>query len=246
MAHTHESPPESQPSLTRREFTEEEVQIIEHKRRILSSLALFIGKDFKIPVELNEPGQGWHWDFKQNVIRVDPIDLLEKPMDYLRFVICHEGGHRRISRITDVIPAEIWQQPGFSFMMNAIEDPRDNNFVAENYPKFKEWMDAAYEADFAAQDQAYAEADEKLRFPPRFMQAGFEYIRQWFKESRNEVFELSPNLPPEVHEVVSSTLTAAQDSWWLYPSRTEADESEETITRYAEGSYLINRDRICT
>ena len=104
-------------------FTPEQQAEIEHKRQILSSLAYFIGKDFHIPVELNKPGAGWHWDFEKNVIRIDPKDLLEKSMDYLRFVISHEGGHRRISRV-DFVPLEEWRQPGFSFMMNAIEDPR--------------------------------------------------------------------------------------------------------------------------
>ena len=121
------------------QFTPEQQEEIRQKQQTLSSLAYFIGKDFRIPVELNEPGGGWYWNFKDNEIRIDPKDLLEKPMDYLRFVISHEGGHRRISR-TDFIPLEEWQQPGFSFMMNAIEDPRDNNFVAESYPKFREQM----------------------------------------------------------------------------------------------------------
>src|ERR1035441_8606278 len=79
-------------------FTAEQQEEIKQKQQTLSSLAYFIGKDFRIPVELNEPGGGWYWDFKNNEIRIDPKDLLEKPMDYLRFVISHEGGHRRISR----------------------------------------------------------------------------------------------------------------------------------------------------
>lgn len=95
-------------------FTPEQKQEIESKRKILSSLAYFIGKDFRMPVELNKPGAGWHWDFKENVVRIDPKDLIEKSMDYLRFVISHEGGHRRISR-TEFIPLEVWRQPGFSF-----------------------------------------------------------------------------------------------------------------------------------
>ena len=61
----------------------------------MSSLAFFIGKDYEIPVKLNKPGEGWHWDFKDNIIRIDPIDLLEKPIDYLRFVISHEGGTQK-------------------------------------------------------------------------------------------------------------------------------------------------------
>ena len=86
-------------------FTPEQQAEIEQKQQILSSLAYFIGKDFRIPVELNDPGAGWQWDFGSNVIRVDPKDLLERPMDYLRFVISQEGGHRRISRI-DTVPLE--------------------------------------------------------------------------------------------------------------------------------------------
>lgn len=65
------------------EFTPEQQAEIKQKQQILSSLAYFIGKDFRMPVELNEPGAGWHWDFQENVIRIDPKDLLEKPMDYL-------------------------------------------------------------------------------------------------------------------------------------------------------------------
>jgi hypothetical protein len=59
------------------EFTPEQQAEIKHKQQILSSLANFIGKDFQMPVELNEPGVGWHWDFQANIVRIDPKDLLE-------------------------------------------------------------------------------------------------------------------------------------------------------------------------
>src|SRR3989338_2162859 len=225
------------------EFTPEQQAEIKEKQRVLSSLAYFIGKDFKIPVELNSPGAGWHWDFQENVIRVDPKDLLEKPMDYLRFVISHEGGHRRISR-TDFIPLEEWKQPGFSFMMNSIEDPRDNNFVAESYPKFGEQMGLAYEQDLDFEAKAKEKAEQKLGYKPRFMQAGFEYIKQWFRETKEQDFELSPDLPEEVKTAVEATLLSAQDSWLRYPSRQEADKSEGLIRKYAELSYQIHRDQI--
>lgn len=224
-------------------FTPEQQSEIKYKQQILSSLAYFIGKDFRIPVKLNEPGEGWHWDFEKNIIRIDPQDLLDKPMDYLRFVISHEGGHRRISR-TDFIPLEQWREPGFAFMMNAIEDPRDNNFVAESYPKFKEQMGIAYEQDLDFEAKAKGKATDELGHKPRFMQAGFEYIKQWFRETKGEDFELSEDLPKDVQEVVNKTLPAAQDSWWRYPSRQEADNSEETITKYAKKSYEINRDKV--
>lgn len=225
------------------EFNESELAEIERKRQILSSLAYFIGKDFRIPVELNEPGTGWHWDFKANIIRVDPKDLLEKSIDYLRFVISHEGGHRRMSR-TEFIPLETWKQPGFSFMMNAVEDPRTNNFVAEAYPKFQEQMILAYEQDLDVEQKSKEKAHQKLGQVPRFMQAGFEYIKQWYRERQGQEMQISEDLPEEVKVAVRQTLAAAQNSWWSYPSRTEADQSEELIGRYAQASYEINLNQI--
>ncbi len=224
-------------------FSKKERLEIRKKQQILSSLAYFIGKDFRIPVELNEPGGGWYWNFQDNVIRVDPKDLLERSIDYLRFVICHEGGHRRISRV-DSIPLEVWKQPGFSLMMNAIEDGRDNNFVAEAYPRFHQQMTVAYPEDFEIMRKAKEEAALQLKFQPRFMEAGFEYLKQWFRETQGLPVELSPDLVPEVRAVVEKTLESARDSWWRYPSKQEADESEAIIKKYAQVSYEINLEEV--
>ena len=225
------------------QFTSEQVEIIRSKQKVLSSLAYFIGRDFSIPVELNEPGAGWHWNFKANIIRIDPIDLLEKPMDFLRFVISHEGGHRRISR-TEFIPIKEWEEEGFSFLMNSIEDPRDNNFVADNYPVFAEQMGVAYEPQFDLEEKSKDRAFDQLGYTPRFMQAGFEYIKQWYRQRQNKPQELSADLPAEVREVVEKTLESASRSWWLYPSKSEADEDEQNIKNYAQASYHLNREKI--
>ncbi len=217
---------------------------IRQKQQVLSSLAYFIGKDFRIPVELNNPGAGWHWDFAENKIRIDPKDLVEKPMDYLRFVISHEGGHRRISR-TDDIPKEVWKQPGFSFMMNAVEDPRTNNFVAEAYPRFRDQMNVAYQMDLDFEGKTKEKAKKDLGYTPRFMQAGLEYIKQWYQETTGVTAPtISPDLPEDVKNVVSKTLDSARDSWLRYPSKQEADQSELLIRQYANVSYEINRDEI--
>ena len=232
------------------DFTPEQQVEIKRRQQILSSLAYFIGKDFRIPIELGLPTpdcpSGWRQGKKADgtdFLQMNPHDLLNKPMDWLRFVTCHEGGHKRISR-PEMIPLEIWRQPGFAFMMNAIEDPRDNNFVAESYPKFREQMALAYQENVDLEAKTKEKADQKLGYTPRFMQAGFEYIKQWYREVEGKDVDLSAELPEEVKAVVTATLESARDSWLRYPSRREADKSEALIRKYAQVSYEINRDEV--
>ena len=225
-------------------FTPEQQKEIRYRQQVLSSLAYFIGKDFSLPIKLGKPGSGWMWNFIKNIVFADPKDLLEKPLDYLRFVISHEAGHRRISRVEGIIPPEIWSLEGFAFMMNTIEDPRDNNFVAESYPKFREQMTGVYKGRFEPDGEAKEKAMKLLGRHPRFMQAGFEYMKLWFRELRGQDVVVTPELPDDVKAVVNATKDAARDSWLRYPSRQEADASEDIIKQYATLSYEINRDDV--
>ncbi len=236
-------PKYSQDEAILSQFSPEQQKEILKKQDRLSVLAYFIGRDFHMPILLNAPGAGWHWNFKDNHIKIDTKDLLEKPMDYLRFVICHEGGHRRVSR-TDFIPKEIWNQTGFPFLMNAIEDPRMNNFVADAYSAFEKYMEFAYEHDFEMADKFRKETKEKLGFQPKHIQAGLEYIRLWFYDRKSEPVEIAPHLPDDVKDVIRKTLEFAKDSWWTYPSKQQADKSEVEISRFAEASYRINLEEI--
>ena len=222
------------------QFTPEEQAIIIEKLKIFSVIPKIIGRDFDMPVLLNKPNAGWHWDFGVNVVRVDPVDLLTKPIEYLRFVMAHEGGHRRISR-TDFIPTEVWGQTGFSFLINSIEDPRDNNFLADVYPNFREEAHLAYEANLELAEKMKAKAGESLGYQPRFMQAGFEFIRLWFSWFKKQKAEIDSSLPGEVQEVVKKALSSAEDAWSRYPSKDEADgeKGQETIREFAKLSYDI-------
>ena len=233
------------------QFSPAEQQTINYRRHILDSLASFVGKDFKIPVDLNSPGEGWYWDFQANRIGIDPQNLLEDPFDESRFKVAHEGSHRRISRM-EVIPLEVWREPGFSFLMNAIEDPRVNNFVVEAYRTLEGPMRQTYQAGVDFEAQAKTAAKEKLGQIPRFTRAGFEYIKQWFRWSQGQGFELSEDLPEDVRQVVQATLEAAEDSWRRYPAKAGADRlesengltGEDLIKEHQRRSYEINRDRI--
>lgn len=237
-------------------------QQLELKKRmsILSSIVYFIGQDFEIDIELNKPGKGWHWDFKDNIVRVDPEDLLNRPIEYSCYVMAHEAGHRRVSR-THFIPQETWNMPGFSFLMNAIEDPRENNFVADNYPMFAKRLQVAFDEDWDIEQKTKEIAQERISKCPRFMEAGYEYIRLWFIERLNtDEFKnltkeqatkklrdyVREDILPEVRQVVLDTLDVARESWWLYPTKKEADSpnGEQIISDFAEGSYIINLEDI--
>ncbi len=237
-----DSSPESQSNPE--SLTDEQMAEAEARRASLAVIAKFIGKDFNIPVKLSEPGGGWFWDFEKNEISADPVDIVRQPLDYSQFVIAHEGSHRRISRF-DHETEDLWRtEPGFSFLANAIEDPRVNNFLAEAYPRMRELMHFAYESDLEMEERAKQKADSELGFRPRFEQAGFEYIHQWIRDEKGEDLVLPEDLPEDVRQVLEATLEVARDAWWTYPSRTQADSGEGLIKQYASDSQKIIREQI--
>ena len=217
-------------------FRKSEQEIIQERVKLLTPLSRLISKDFAIPVLLNAPGRGWFWNAERPEIRVDPKDLLEKPLSYSRFAICHEGAHHRISRL-EMIPKEQWQAPGFAFLMNANEDPRINNFAALAYPQILPDMLATYDLDAVLEQDAREKLEGKT--PPRYVQAGFEYLRLWNRKIRGKPLEIRVDLPEEVQDVVRKTLPHAEEAWSCYPTRDEANRSEKIVRRYADEFYDI-------
>lgn len=237
------------------QYTPGEAKEIKEKQAKLSVIAKFIGKDFNMPVFLSKPGGGWYWNFRDNYICIDPKDLLEKPMDYLEFVVAHEGGHRRVSR-TEFIPDDILQTPGFLPLMNAIEDPRMNNFVAESYPRFREQMVFSYELNKKDMEKDLYACAKKVGNYPKYHLACLEYIHQWFREVQGLDFQIDERLPEDVKDVVQKTLQDAAISWRLYPQKEEVDgqkyiafqgrqiTGEEAVVAFAQSSYEINLQKI--
>lgn len=221
-------------------YTAEEQQILKDKLRVLKVLACFIGKDYEMPVEFNQPGRGWHWDFEHNRIRIDPEDVLSQPLPYLRAIICHEGGHRRITR-ADFIPHDLWQTPGFSYLLNAIEDPRNDNFIAEAYPRYREDLIEAFSILMEREKRILEKTGETR---PRFIVAGLEYIKYWFQEFQGLSPKLSEDMPDDMREVLEKTIADAREAWRYYPSKAEADRSEYVIGRYSRKAFRIIYERI--
>jgi hypothetical protein len=222
------------------QFTPAERAIIIKRFKSMQDIPQLIGKDFDMPIYIGKPGSGWYWNFKENYIVVDPAEILERPADESRFIIAHEGSHRRISLADTESPRnkEYFEQYGFPMLYNCIEDPRVNNFLTDKYQTFRTGMNPLYAGDHGFEAETKDMAEANAGFQPRVLQAGFEYIRQWVAETRGEHVPVRESLDPEVVEALEKTLGSARKAWWLYPSWQESQDPS-TVRQYAEASLRI-------
>ena len=117
-----------------------------------------------------------------------------------------------------------------------IEDPRVNNFLADTYPAFDEKMRQTY-----IREMANITEHQEI---PNFSLALGEYLRLWLADRLGEEVTVDEKLPELVQQALNKTLPAARDAWWTYPTRAEADQSEQIITSYSKRAYEIVRDLI--
>jgi len=201
----------------------------------LKSMGRLVGDDFDMGVDIGKK-PGWRYIFEpHNKIEVDPNDLAEKGLDYCFGIICHEGSHRKISRL-DFIPKKVWQEMGFSFLMNAVEDPRVNNWVMEKYDGAKNWLERAYYEDIPIDDKLDEKAKAKLGYTPKHIKFGLEVIRYW------HLGEFSKDLDEEVKEALEETIKYAELAYETLPDT--KDPTEEDIVERAKLMYGIVYNKI--
>lgn len=191
-------------------YSHDEQRIILHNLEILASTSQFIGQDFQMKVLLNKPGEGWHWNFDKNEVRVDPETILKAPLDVSKAIYIHEGLHRRITP-KDGVPQEEWREPGLPFLVNSIEDPRIENFGGEAYPAYIPIRDASYRHHMNDAGEA---AESKLGRRPRHIQAGLELITQWFPNAANSRTVWRSTFAP----LIQSAELENSRGLWLMPS----------------------------
>ena len=220
-----------EPSGPEVEISEEE--LAERMDR-LRAMGRTIGKDFAMKVEIGKE-RGWKYKFKPiNTIEVDPEDVRRKGLDYCFGIIAHEGSHRRVSRM-DFISKEQWQEPGFSFLMNAVEDPRVNNWVSKKYEGAADWLKQVYEEDLPVEGRIDAKAKEKLGYTPKHIQYGMEVIRYW------HTGKFSDDLPEDVREALKLTIEHAENAYGILPGK---EPTEEEIIKKAKLMFGIVRLKI--
>jgi hypothetical protein len=200
----------------------------------LRAIGRTIGKDFAMKVEIGkEPG--WRYKFKPiNTIEVDPNDVRQKGLEYCFGLIAHEGAHRRVSRM-DFISKEQWQESGFSFLMNAVEDPRVNNWVREKYEGAIDWLERVYNEIFSAEDGIDNKAKEKLGYTPKHIRYGLEVIRYW------HIGQFSEDVPDEVRMVLDKTISNAVKAYETLPKK---EPVEDEIVEKAKKMFEIVLSKI--
>lgn len=200
----------------------------------LRAMGRTIGRDFALKVEIGKK-PGWRYRFKPiNTIEVDPDDVRSKGLDYCFGILVHEGAHRRVSRM-DFISKKQWQESGFSFLMNAIEDPRVNNWVRNKYEGAADWLEQAYNEDIPVEGRIDEKAKEKLGYTPKHIRYGLEVIRYW------HTGQFSEDVPDEVREVLDKTIADAVKAYETLPKK---EPIEDEIVKKAKKMFEIVLSKI--
>jgi|GEM_PF-4403319 len=219
-------------------FSPVEQDLLRERLSRFGTLSRFVGGDFQMPVELSPAGAGWHWNFANNTVAFDAQELLDFSDGAVRAIAVHEGAHRRIL-VPQCLPADLAAEPGFMFMTNAVEDCRGNNFALAYYPAFADDVVDLYEKTVHWNARLSQEAEKVLGFAPRHIQAGLEYIRGWYCNSRGLKYEMPLRIAPEVRRCLTLTLPAVQRSARYFPSMEECELEPGRVESYCRASMDI-------
>lgn len=209
---------------------EEDFETEEEKLKHLEIIAKAVGEDCNIKIGISANG-GWKYIFKPvDKIEVDANDLMEKGKDYCLGCICHEGAHKKISRVF-FIPKKIWQERGFSYLMNAIEDPRVNNWASEKYDGAKKWIKRYNDEDLNQESTPQEVAKKRIGYIPKHIKFGAEIIRYW------HTGKFSEDLPNDIKDILDKTINYAELAYNNIPEI--INPSEENICDAAQKMYKI-------
>lgn len=212
-----------------------EYHIDDQLRRKAEAIALFMGGDYNMTVGVGPWGSGWHWDFVRNHVNMDAKDLATEPEEIIKGVAAHEGNHRSVTRADHV--QDMWQQPGFSFAFNAVEDPRANEGGMHFRPGSRDWIKAYIERDLGPggglnYQGIEKDAKDSIGYVPKFMQCGGEMIRYWYEKELNGTIRTKKDMEqflkeipdPDVRKTVSQTIPSFEKYYKTLPDFKDENE----------------------
>lgn len=113
------------------DLTEEQETELERKVRLVTAITRSLGGDFNLKVE---PGKRWAFGTETKTLFIPMKDVLETNQEQCVAIAIHEAGHCRISEITD---SDFCKQESKRLLVNAVEDPRVNNWMMKEYDGVK-------------------------------------------------------------------------------------------------------------
>lgn len=243
--------PEPPPALSQQEILElfdpQAQEIIRSRLEVLSVIPSFLSKNFDLRFELNLPGE--NWCNYPGTILVNPLDLLNQPLDYCRYIAAHEGAHERLDDINALIPARVRHQYGFMSILNPFLDRRGESYCIEGYPYFEQLCQegARHEERLIANfKQQVTISEGKV---PRIIQAATEYLRIWREVVLGRDPGIDATLSKEVQEVVGRTVGEFENFGRNFPSKwilnqRSPQEAREMVLRYAGSAYTRFVDKV--
>jgi hypothetical protein len=125
------------------DLTEEQESELEKKVRLVTAIARTLGKDFNLKVE---PGDAWAYWLETKTLTMPMNEVMETDPDQCIALAIHEAGHCRITEVTD---KSFYKQESKRLLLNAVEDPRVNNWMMKEYDGVKKhFMAPLYEKIF--------------------------------------------------------------------------------------------------
>ncbi len=242
-----------------KEIKSEHPAVDEQLRRRAEAIALFMGGDYNMTASVGPWGSGWGWDFANNHVNMDAKDLATEPEDIIKGIAAHEGNHRLISRPEHA--QDLWQEPGFSFGLNAVEDPRANEGGMNFRPGSRDWVRAYIERDLGPgggldYKNIKKDATNALGYVPKYMQWGGEMIRYWYEREfadkmgkKEEIDRFLKEIPDkDVREAVRKTLPAFDAYYKAIPSVKDENEvqvkAKESTKNFKERMWPIYKDLV--
>lgn len=189
------------------------VERLEH----LKAIGRFIGRDWRMKVELGTPGEGSCFKPEENSIQLDPLHLADpQRADMAEFVAAHEGGHRAVTRMGESLGLTkeriqaLYGQLGFGFGFNAVEDPAENNWWSRQYEGLEPAMRRMYDQQFEKDAAVFGTPEinriiQELGSAPRFAHFGSELIRLWHTGTFSE------RIPDDVRAALERSREAASN-----------------------------------
>lgn len=216
----------------------------------LEALARGVSGDPRIRMVAGAPGTGWSIDLNKRIVHADPVDMTRLDADHLRGLAVHEAAHAVLTRIPDLIPVSVLDEPGMAGMLNAIEDTRIESWMLARFPGASRWV-SVYN------DRLLTGAIDPLH--PRFVGFALGWVRTWWTgeigddhrpevadalrrtaEARTIIARTHPLAEPGAAELARSYAGSnARKPWIKADSRAEPDDVERAIRESAWRAWAV-------